>query len=153
MTMTANKAKMISGAVERVDLCRRRAVDFNYTHRYSPNTEHYIVLLEIQVRTDDGGRVNLVTPAEKMNVTSGGGAAVVTFGSSEFDDTTQRYLFPAQHPWFREEGHNAVATASKPNDKRLVSKIRVGDRISFKGRWDENRHRYNYVKLVSHEPV
>jgi hypothetical protein len=129
----------IAGSLTKCDVRREAEIDRNYTHKYSPNTEHYSVFLDCELRTDDGGTVYFRTPSSPMNVTSCPGAAVVTFGDSDWDEASQSYVFPADHPWLAKSGNVAVATRERSADVSLVAKVKTGDRITIRGRVKADR--------------
>lgn len=138
-----------SGTVETVQL-DRRSDPFEHS-RYAPNSEYYAFRLRITLRTSEG-IVEFETPKSVMSFTLGGGAAVCTFRDSVYDHDAQRYVFPADHPWFRRSGEQTVATADRAADATLVSKIAVGDSLTVRGCVKARIAggvRLNRVKLIS----
>ncbi len=125
----------VSGRVVKCEVCRRGAIDWNYTFKYSPNTEHYDWFLNIQIETADGQRVFFNTPRVQESVSLAGSIAVVTFNAAKWDEGKKNYVFPEDHPWFRIEGETeSVASPGKPSKVTLKPKVAVGDVLKVKGR-------------------
>lgn len=131
---------MFTGTLTKCDTRREKAIDWNYTHRYSPNTEHYQVYLDCAMRLDDGSMIYFKSPSVKMNVANAVGAAIVI------------YHIEDDNPWFAEVGNNRVATQERSNDNHLYPRIKVGDTITIKGRLKADRVSKvgNAYKVLTH---
>jgi hypothetical protein len=145
----------VTGTLVRCDL--RNEKDIYAHNRYSPNTERYVKFLDCQLQTDDGRTVYFQSPRTKWHVANGGPCAIVCFDDSVRDQATGQYVFPADHPWFQEQGTIRVATAERSADATLVSKWQAGDRITVSGRVKADRTSkagkpylvLNYIKVVA----
>lgn len=131
---TTTKSLTVSGTLIRCDVRDEREVDYNYTHKYSPNTEHRTKHLDCAMTTDDGRTVYFCTPRSPYRVTCVPGAAVVTYDDTVWDQDADRYVWPSDHPWFEQIGDRHVATRERANDTTLEPKIKAGDRITIRGR-------------------
>ena len=134
----------VSGRLTRVEQRRENEIDWNYSHRYSPNSEHLTNYLDCALEMEDGKIVYFKTPAVAERVTCVPGAAVNSFD------------LPETNPWFRKEGSKAVATPNDPSDVRIVAAVKVGDVITIQGRIKADRVSkagkpylvMNHIKLI-----
>jgi len=132
--MTKTTTLQVTGRLVWCEVRDEPEVDYNYTHRYSPNAEHRVKFLDCTLATDDGHLYYFSTPRSGYRITSVPGAAVITFRGCKRDQTTGEYVFPVDHPWFRMQGTIAVATPERAADKMLVAAVKMGDTLTVKGR-------------------
>jgi hypothetical protein len=149
---TKTRTLTVSGTLTRCKVQDEREADWDYSHRYSPNSEHRCKYLDCAIEDDDGRTFYFKTPRSPYRITLGGPYAIITFSDSQYDEASDRYVFPSDHPWFREQGTSAVATAGQPSDKTIVPTVREGDRITITGRikTEATSRRGNAYTVLSH---
>lgn len=131
----------VTGTVIKCEVRKTVAVDFNYTHKYSPNTEHYTIRLNVCIQTADGKRFFFDSPSWSMDATSVPGATVVTFCPDQKDSES----------WFVKNDGNGVATAEKANTNDIIPTIKVGDTLSIRASVKAEKPTYtslNRVKML-----
>lgn len=131
----------VTGKVVKCETRRMTDPDYNYAGRYSPNTERYLIRLNICLLTDKGERFFFDSPAYRMNVANCPGAAVVTYYPEGKDAGN----------WFSETGGCGVATSEKSNENGIIPLVKEGDTLTVRGSVKAVKPTYtslNRIKMV-----
>ena len=131
----------VTGKITKCEVKRYTDPDYNYMGKYSPNTERYLIRLNICLETADGKRYFFDSPAFRMNVTSCPGAAVVTYFPEGKDANN----------WFSKNDGTAVARPGEPATKDLIPLVKMGDTITVRGSVKAEKPTYtslNRIKMI-----
>lgn len=116
-------AVTITGTLTLVEVRREKATDWNYTHKYSPMSEHYDHFLNCCLTDATGRRFYFNSPKVAQRVTSGGNCAIVTYA-----------VEGEASKWFAETGTEGsrVATAERINTNGIRPLVAVGDTLTVR---------------------
>jgi hypothetical protein len=74
-----------TGKITRYEEIVNNAIDYDYTHRYSPNTEHKTICYNVEIIMDNGFKVWFYTPKINYHISFCPGLVIVTFDDKKYN--------------------------------------------------------------------
>lgn len=117
---------VVTGTISRYFETITNAVDYDYSHRYNPNSEHKSVSYSVELITNEGKKIWFYTPKINYTITSCPKAVIVTFEN-------KKWL------WGKIVKHDITKNNGAFNeyivsDQSIIPSLKIGQEITISGK-------------------